>query len=106
DAVMKKTQCPFLINTSCPKIKNPNSKVQINKINNEYNYRLNVEMIVFEEKQKFPSEMIEDINNSSKEIFRREYPSQPIYFNDLYAAIQKFRPTSEILLDNAASMSN
>ncbi|RIB22664.1 hypothetical protein C2G38_2173343 [Gigaspora rosea] len=62
DTVMKKTKCQFLINALCPKFNNPDSKVQINKVVNEHNHRLNVEMIAFEENKKFSAEMIKDIN--------------------------------------------
>ncbi|CAG8561718.1 12188_t:CDS:2 [Cetraspora pellucida] len=35
-----------------------------------------------------------------------KYPSQPIYNNDLYAAISKFRPTNKHLLNDTAQMFN
>ncbi|CAG8798639.1 18732_t:CDS:1, partial [Gigaspora rosea] len=53
DTSTKKTKCQFLINALCPKLKNPNSEIQINKIVNEHNHLLSVEMIDFKEKKKF-----------------------------------------------------
>ncbi|CAB4403820.1 unnamed protein product [Rhizophagus irregularis] len=41
-----------------------------------------------------------------RKFLEEKYPSHPIYSNDLYAAIQKFRPTSKTLSNDAALMSN
>ncbi|CAG8754762.1 3558_t:CDS:2, partial [Cetraspora pellucida] len=68
------------------KLNNPESYIHINKIVNKHNHRLSVEMIDFQEKEK--------------------YPAQLIHFKDLYAAIQKFRPTSKSLSNDATLMSN
>ncbi|CAB4488469.1 unnamed protein product [Rhizophagus irregularis] len=73
-------------------------------------------MITFEEQKKFTTEMMEDIKfltshckfgaTAQRKFLEGKYPSQPIYSKDLYAAIQKFRPTSKSLLNDAALMSN
>ncbi|CAG8788854.1 8963_t:CDS:2, partial [Racocetra fulgida] len=65
---------------------------------------------------EFSPEMIEDIKfltthcrfgaTVQRKFLEGKYPSQPIYSKDLYAVIQKFIPTSEMLLNDAASMSN
>ncbi|CAB5299106.1 unnamed protein product [Rhizophagus irregularis] len=116
DTSTKKTKCPFLVNVSCPKTKNPSSNVVVNKLINEHNHSLSVEMITFEEQKKFTTEMMEDIKfltshckfsaTAQRKFLEGKYPSQPIYSKDLYAAIQKFRPTSKSLLNDAALMSN
>ncbi|CAB4495612.1 unnamed protein product [Rhizophagus irregularis] len=116
DTSTKKTKCPFLVNISCPKTKNPSSNVVVNKLINEHNHSLSVEMITFEEQKKFTTEMMEDIKfltshckfgaTAQRKFLEGKYPSQPIYSKDLYAAIQKFRPTSKSLLNDAALMSN
>ncbi|CAG8515359.1 25686_t:CDS:2, partial [Gigaspora rosea] len=41
-----------------------------------------------------------------RKFLERKYPSYPIHSKDLYAAIQKFQSTSEMLSNNAALMSN
>ena len=61
DTSTKKTQCPFLINTSCLKTNNPESLVTINKIVNEHNHTLNCSIIEFEDAKKFTDSMIEDV---------------------------------------------
>ncbi|CAB4417730.1 unnamed protein product [Rhizophagus irregularis] len=116
DTSTKKTKCPFLVNVSCPKTKNPSSNVVVNKLINEHNHSLSVEMITFEEQKKFTTEMMEDIKfltshckfgaTAQRKFLEGKYPSRPIYSKDLYAAIQKFRPTFKSLLNDAALMSN
>jgi hypothetical protein len=61
DTATKKVGCPFAINASCPKSKNPNNFVSINKIIDQHNHSLNVSMIEFEDSKKFTDLMIEDI---------------------------------------------
>ncbi|CAG8725849.1 7119_t:CDS:2, partial [Cetraspora pellucida] len=92
DSVIKKINCPFLINASCPKPNNPESYIYINKIVNEHNHLLSVEKINFEESKKFTSEMIDDIK-----FLTSHY---------LYATIQKFQLTTKTLENDTASMSN
>ncbi|CAG8850804.1 23325_t:CDS:2, partial [Gigaspora margarita] len=116
NSATKKMNCKFLINASCPKTNNPESSVYINKIVNKHNHRLNIEMIKFEKSKKFTIEMMDDIKfltshckfgaTVQRKFLEGKYPAQPIYSKDLYAAIQKFRPTSKILLNDAALMSN
>lgn len=116
DTVSKKIQCPFLINTSCPKSKNPNSEIIINKIINQHNHPLDRSRIAFEDSKKFNSLMLEDIKfmtmfckfgaTAQRKFLEGKYLSHPIYSKDLYAAIQKFRPTSNSLSNDAAQISN
>ncbi|CAG8738773.1 10644_t:CDS:2, partial [Funneliformis caledonium] len=61
DTSSKRTHCPFLVNTSCPKNKNPDTSVFVNKIVDKHNYELNKDRIEFEESKKFTSEMMDDI---------------------------------------------
>ncbi|CAG8740629.1 9511_t:CDS:2, partial [Racocetra fulgida] len=58
---IKKMLCSWHINVSCPKIKNSNSIVFINKIVDKHNHPLNIDAIAFEFDKKFSTEMIEDI---------------------------------------------
>ena len=60
NTVTKKINCPFSVNFSCPKDKNPECFVIINKINEENNHLLNRSIIEFEESKKFTMKMIED----------------------------------------------
>ncbi|CAG8628394.1 20028_t:CDS:2 [Cetraspora pellucida] len=57
----KKMRCPWHINASCPKNKNPSSAVFINKVINEHNHELNIDAILFEHEKRFNKEMIDDI---------------------------------------------
>jgi hypothetical protein len=116
DTSTKKTRCPFLVNVSFPKTKNPDSTIRVNKIIDEHNHSLSVEMRSFEEQKKFTPEMIEDVKfltshckfgaTVQRKFLEGKYPSQPIYSRDLYAAIQKFRPTSKSLSNDASKLSN
>ncbi|CAG8815842.1 24143_t:CDS:2, partial [Gigaspora rosea] len=88
DTNTKETQCPFLVNTSCPKINDSENSIIINKIIENHNYLLNPKRIKFEDMKKFSDTMLED----------------PIYSNDLYTAIQKFCPNSKTLSNDAAQI--
>ncbi|CAG8840285.1 2596_t:CDS:2, partial [Gigaspora margarita] len=57
----KKILCPWHVNASCSKLKNPNSLVFINKIIDTHNHELSVDAITFEQEKKFSNEMINDI---------------------------------------------
>ncbi|CAG8734206.1 10950_t:CDS:2, partial [Funneliformis caledonium] len=51
----------FLVNTSCPKNKNPDTSVFVNKIVDKHNHELNKDRIEFEKSKKFTGEMMDDI---------------------------------------------
>ncbi|CAG8853470.1 44687_t:CDS:1, partial [Gigaspora margarita] len=112
----KKILCQWHVNASCPKYKNPDFLIFINKVINEHNYELNIDAIEFEQAKKFSKEMMDDIEfltkqckmsaTAQKRFLEGKYPSKPIYSKDLYAAISKFRPTSKSLLNDATRMSN
>ena len=116
DTSTKKMQCPFLINTSCLKTNNPEAFITINKFVNEHNHTLNRNMIEFEEAKKFTYPMMEDIRfmtmdckfgaTTQRKFLEGKYPLQQIHSKDLYAAIQRFRPTSKSLSNDAAKISN
>ncbi|CAG8543005.1 6072_t:CDS:1, partial [Racocetra fulgida] len=40
---------PFFVNVSCPKVKNPEGFVIINKIKDEYNHILNSKIVEYED---------------------------------------------------------
>jgi len=112
----KKISCPWHVNVSCPKVNNPDSAIFVNKIIDEHNHNLNVNAILFEQNKKFNNEMVEDIQfltqhckmgaTAQRRYLEGKYPSQPIYSEDLYSAIKKFRPTAKSLSNDAAQMSN
>ncbi|CAG8791728.1 39133_t:CDS:2 [Gigaspora margarita] len=116
DTTSKKIKCQFLVNASCPKFNNPESQIRINKIVNSHNHLLSIEQINFEENKKFSSEMLKDIKfltshckfgaTVQRKFLEGKYSAQPIHSKDLYAAIQKFRPTSKSLSNDAALMSS
>ncbi|CAG8448312.1 8039_t:CDS:2 [Cetraspora pellucida] len=116
DTVTKKMNCPFLVNALCSKSNNPESYVYINKIVNNHNHLLSIKMISFEESKNFIPEMIDDIKflilyckfgaTVQCKFLEEKYPTHPIHSKNLYAAIQKFQPTSKLLSNDAALMSN
>jgi hypothetical protein len=73
-------------------------------------------MIEFEDAKRFTPEMIDDIRfmtihckfgaTIQRKYLEGKFPSQPIYSNDLYSAIKKFRPSSKSLSNDAAQISN
>lgn len=116
DTTTKKLNCPFFVNISYPKSRNPNGFVFVNKINEHHNHPLNQAMIEFEDRKKFTPEMMDDIKfmtihckfgaTSQRKFLEGKFPLHPIYSKDLYAAINKFRPTSKSLSNDAAQISN
>ncbi|CAG8737110.1 9659_t:CDS:2 [Funneliformis caledonium] len=116
DTGSKRTHCPFLINTSCPKNKNPDTSVFVNKIVDKHNHELNKDRIKFEESKKFTSEIIDDIKfmtisckfgaTAQRKFLKSKFPLHPIYLKDLYAAINKFHPTHKSLSNDEAKISN
>ncbi|CAG8787591.1 22653_t:CDS:2 [Cetraspora pellucida] len=116
DTNTKKTQCHFLVNVSCPKINNSENSVIVNKIVDEHNHLLNPKKIKFEDNKKFTDVMLENVRfmtiyckfgaTSQRKFLEEKYPTQLIYSKDLYAAIQKFRPNSKTLNNNAVQISN
>ncbi|CAG8606913.1 8580_t:CDS:2, partial [Cetraspora pellucida] len=116
DTNTKKTHCPFLVNTSCPKVNNPESTIVVNKIVYEHNHPLNRELIVFEDAKKFTNSMLEDVKfmtmyckfraTVQRKFLERKYPTYPIHSKDLYRIIQRFRPTAKSLSNDAAQISN
>ena len=116
DTSTRKTQCPFLINVSCPKTNNPDAFITVNKFVDEHNHILSHSMIEFENAKKFTSPMIEDVKfmttsckfgaTIQRKFLEGKYPSQPIHSKDLYAAIQKFWPSNKSLSNDTAKISN
>ncbi|CAB5367005.1 unnamed protein product [Rhizophagus irregularis] len=116
DTSTKKISCPWRLNASCSKENNPNSSVFINKVVDEHNHELNIEAIAFRESKRFSNEILEDIQfltnhckmgaTAQRRYLEAKYPTHPLYSRDLYAAIQKFRPTTKSLSNDAAKMSN
>ena len=112
----KKISCPWRSNASCPKENNPNSAVFITKVVDEHNHELNIEAVEFKEGKRFSNEMLEDIEfltihckmgaTMQRRYLEAKYPSHPIYSKDLYAAIQKYRPSTKSLSNDAARMSD
>jgi len=58
---IKKMLYPWHVNTSCPKVNNPDSTIFINKIVNEHNHNLNIEVVAFKKDIRFSNEIIDDV---------------------------------------------
>lgn len=116
DTSSKKIACPWRVNVSCPNMNNPNSAVFINKISDEHNHDLNVEAVAFREDKRFSEEIMNDIQfltqnckmgaTAQRRYLEGRYPSHPFFSKDIYAAIQRFRPTAKSLSNDAAKMSD
>ena len=97
DTTTKKTGCPFIINTSYQKTKNPNQLVTINKIIDKHNHLLNISIIEFEDSMKFTHLMIEDIKfmtvsckfeaTAQRKFLEGKYLTHPVYLQEFYKAI-------------------
>ncbi|CAB4441699.1 unnamed protein product [Rhizophagus irregularis] len=95
---------------------NPEGFVIINKIVDQHNHLLNVSMIEFEDSRKFTNLMLEDIKfmtmsckfgaTVQRKFLEGKYPTHPVYSQELYKAIQKFRPTKNSLSSDATDISN
>ncbi|CAG8632338.1 4870_t:CDS:1 [Cetraspora pellucida] len=114
--ISKKLNCPFLVNVSYSRIKNSEELVFVNKVVKDHNHVINREMIKFKESKKFTKEMIDDIKfitvsckfdaTNQRKFLENKYPLHAIYSKDLYAAISKFCPTQNSLLNDVAKISN
>ncbi|CAG8754815.1 6149_t:CDS:2 [Cetraspora pellucida] len=66
NTVTKKTQYPYLVNTSCSKINNIEHSIFINKIGDTYNHLLNPSRIMFEDGKQFIAEMLANVKFMTK----------------------------------------
>ena len=108
----KKIKCPFLVNLHYSKKK---LLITISKIVQEHNHSLNAQRIAYEEQKKFTEDILVDIEfltkckfgaTAQRKFLETKYPAHKFYNKDLYAAIQKFRPTAKSLSNDAARISN
>jgi len=77
---------------------------------------LRVDALLFEQNKKFSEKMMEDIQfltqhckmgaTAQKRFLEGKYPFHPIYSEDLYNAIKKFRPTAKSLSNDTAQVSD
>ena len=112
----KKMSCQWHVNASCPKENNPDSAIFINTMVDEHNHGLNIEAVAFREDKRFSDEMMDDIQfltqhcklgaTTQRRYLEAKYPSHPIFSQDLYASIKKYRPTMKSLSNDAAKMSD
>ncbi|RIB20691.1 hypothetical protein C2G38_2178619 [Gigaspora rosea] len=88
----------------------------INKIVDQHNHELDVARIQFEQNKNFTQDMLEDVKfmtehcnmgaTAQRNFLEGKYPLQPIYSQDLYAMIRRFKPSNKALLNDAAMTSN
>ena len=81
-----------------------------------HNHNLRIDSILFEQNKRFNKEMMEDVQfltqhckmgvTAQRRYLEGKYPSHPIYSEDLYNAIKKFRPSAKSLSNDAALMLN
>ena len=61
DTSSKKMVCPWHVNASCSSMNNPDSAIFINKIVDEHNHDLSIDMVIFGDAERFSNEIMSDI---------------------------------------------
>ncbi|CAB5374757.1 unnamed protein product [Rhizophagus irregularis] len=102
------------INLSEPFSNNPSKHVYITTFNNTHSHNLNPDIIQFENNKQIPSEIMKEIEfltvqckmgaTSQRQYLEAKFPGQLIYNNDLYQAIQYFRPQTRNDSNDAAKL--
>ncbi|CAG8493876.1 13444_t:CDS:2, partial [Gigaspora rosea] len=88
-----KLDCPFHINLSRPTKQNPNSYVYVTKLVNQHNHEICPNALQFEKLKAFTEAM---------RILTKKYPHHPLFSKDLYAEIQRHRPSARFNEGDAA----
>ncbi|CAB4422273.1 unnamed protein product [Rhizophagus irregularis] len=106
--------CTWHINLSEPFSNNPSKHVYITTFNNTHSHNLNPDIIQFGNNKQIPSEIMKEIEfftvqckmgaTSQRQYLEAKFPGQLIYNNDLYQAIQYFRPQTRNDSNDAAKL--
>src|SRR5271154_1880312 len=110
----KRIGCTWHINLSEPQTKNPSKYVYITTIHNIHSHDLNPDIIKFGDNKCIPAEIIKEIEfltiqckmgaTIQRQYLKARFPGQLIYNNDLYQAIQHFRPQTKNDSNDAAKL--
>lgn len=106
--------CTWQINLSEPISKNPLKNIYITTFHDTHSHPLNPSIIQFGDNKRLPSEIIKEIEfltvkckmgaATQRQYLEARFPEQIIYDNDLYHAIQYFRPQSRNDSNDAAKL--
>ncbi|CAG8524721.1 15078_t:CDS:2 [Cetraspora pellucida] len=100
------------INLSHPSKNKPSLHVFVTTFNDTHNHDLSLEAINFEKKKQFSEEIRQEIEFLVKKcclsatmvwhILKERFPSHSIFTKDLYAEIQRFRPSYDVIKSDAS----
>ncbi|RHZ69338.1 hypothetical protein Glove_284g79 [Diversispora epigaea] len=112
--ITKRIGCPWHINLSEPQSKNPHKYIYITTFHDTHSHNLNPEVIQFGNNKRIPSEIMKEIEFltiqckmgaiSQRQYLETKFPTQTIYNEDLYYAIQSFRPQNKNDSNDAAKL--
>lgn len=101
--------CPWHVNLSRPK---DSLRVIVTTLNNNHNHDLSPKAMQFEKDRQFTKEMQQEIEflvakcrfgvPTVRRILKEKFPFHPMFSEDLYAEIQKHRPSTDALKDDVA----
>lgn len=110
----KRVGCTWHLNLSEPLSKNPLKHVFITTFHDTHSHNLNPDIIQFEINKQIPPEIMKEIEfltvqckmgvTSQRQYLEAKFPGQLIYNNDLYQAIQHFRPQTRNDSNDAAKL--
>ncbi|RHZ82619.1 hypothetical protein Glove_107g2 [Diversispora epigaea] len=110
----KRIGCTWHINLSEPIAENSFNHVYITTFHNTHSHNLNPNIIQFGDNKQIPLEIMKEIEfltvqckmgaSTQRQYLEAKFPGQIIYNNDLYCAIQYFRPQSKNDTNDAAKL--
>jgi hypothetical protein len=110
----KRIGCTWHINLSEPSSKNPFKYVYISTFHDTHSHDLNPNIIQFGDNKYIPPEIMSEIEfltikcrmgaATQRQYLEARFPGQTIYDNDLYQAIQHFRPQNRNDSNDAAKL--
>ncbi|GET57594.1 protein FAR1-RELATED SEQUENCE 11 [Rhizophagus irregularis DAOM 181602=DAOM 197198] len=114
ETTTKRLGCAWHINLSEPTSKNPFKYVYITTLHDIHSHNLNPNIIQFGDNKYIPPEIMKEIEfltikcrmgaATQRQYLEAKFPGQIIYDNDLYKAIQHFRPQNKDDSNDAAKL--
>ncbi|CAB5387583.1 unnamed protein product [Rhizophagus irregularis] len=114
ETITKCLGCAWHINLSEPTSKNPFKYVYITTLHDIHSHNLNLNIIQFGDNKYIPPEIIKEIEfltikcrmgaATQRQYLEAKFPGQIIYDNNLYKAIQYFRPQNNDDSNDAAKL--
>ncbi|CAB4468063.1 unnamed protein product [Rhizophagus irregularis] len=114
ETTTKRLGCAWHINLSEPTSKNPFKYIYITTLHDIHSHNLNPNIIQFGDNKYIPPEIMKEIEfltikcrmgaATQRQYLEAKFPGQIIYDNDLYKAIQHFRPQNKDDSNDAAKL--